>query len=263
MKVHTYEDLQQIELYHRMFGITLKASIYFIDGLLIDTGTIRKKKQLIPIFNAWDIDKVLLTHHHEDHSGLAYWLESEKKVPIYSHKLGVQKGTINSRLPFYRRVFWGPKKSYNPLETDETFSTKQYTWEVIHTPGHAKDHIALYNKEKGWLFGGDLYVQRRPKSMFSFESVPHLIQSLEKVLTYDFTTYICSHVGVIPNGYEVIAEKLSYLYFIQKKVLTLHKQGLSAVDIRKQLLPEHHLLHYLSFFDNSPIHLIRSIINEQ
>lgn len=263
MKVHTYEDMTQVELYNRMFGMTLKASIYFIDGLLIDTGTIRKRKQLIPLFKSWSIDKVLLTHHHEDHSGLAYWLGKEKGIPLYCHELGIEKGVNINRLPLYRRIFWGPKKPYQAKAVNRTFSTSNYTWQTIHTPGHAKDHLALYNKEKGWLFGGDLYVQRRPKSMFSFESVPELIQSLETVLTYDFTTYICSHVGMINNGRQAVEEKLSYLRALRDEILFLYEQGMTHTHIRKKLFPERHMIQYFSFFDNSPEHLIRSVINDE
>src|SRR5699024_5577183 len=186
----------------------------------------------------------------------------EKNLPIYSHQLGIAKGVAKTRLPFYRRVFWGPRKSYPAITISDTFVTNNYRWDIIHTPGHAKDHIALYNAEKGWLFVGDLYVQRQPKSMFSFESVPQLIRSLERVLTYDFATYICSHVGVIENGRQVIKDKLNYLQAVQGEILLLHEQGMTTSEIRRRLFPERHMIQYFSFFDNSPSHLIRSVINE-
>lgn len=263
MKLNIFEDLKQIEINNSMFGMTLKVSLFFIDGLLIDTGPIRKQKQLTERLDRLPIEQLVLTHHHEDHSGLAFWIQAKKQIPIYCHPLGVKKGNAKERLPFYRRVFWGPKKPYQAQPLEETLKTNQYTFQVIHTPGHAEDHIALYNVEKGWLFGGDLFVQRQPKSMFSFESVPKLIQSLEKILTYDFDVYICSHVGIIPNGYQVIKEKLSYLRSLRDKVVTLHEQGLTDQAIRKKLFPKRHMMHYLSFFDNSPMYIIRSVLYER
>src|SRR5690625_2932373 len=136
-----------------MFGMTLKVSLFFIDGLLIDTGPIRKQKQLTERLDRLPIEQLVLTHHHEDHSGLAFWIQAKKQKPIYCHPLGVKKGNAKERLPFYRRVFWGPKKPYQAQPLEETLKTNQYTFQVIHTPGHAGDHIALYNVEKGWLFG--------------------------------------------------------------------------------------------------------------
>lgn len=262
MQIKSYDDLTEIQLINRRFGMTLKVSLFLIDQLLIDTGTIRKKKQLLPLFKQKDIEQVIITHHHEDHSGLAYWLEQHKNVKIYGHSSGFALGQSTKRLPFYRRVFWGPKKPYEIVPLEKTFQTSNYTWDVIHTPGHAPDHIALFNREKKWMFGGDLYVQRQPKAMFSFESVPTLIRSLETLLTYDFSTYICSHVGVIPEGRQAIKGKLNYLKMMQENILTLHEAGLSVHHIRKKLLPERHPLHYLSFFDNSPNHMIRSVINK-
>src|SRR5690625_6821118 len=72
----------------------------------------------------------------------------------------------------------------SPIE--DVFHTENYEWDIIHSPGHADDHIALYNREKGWMFGGDLYVYSRPRSMYAFESLPILIDSLQNILTYDF-----------------------------------------------------------------------------
>jgi len=112
------------------------------------------------------------------------------------------------------------------------------------------------------MFGGDLYVQRQPKSIFSFESIPELIQSLQRILTYDFTTYMCSHVGIIPDGRKAIKGKLDYLLSIQDQVIYLHEKGWSFTEIKKKLFPGRHILHYISLFDNSPTHIIRSIIDE-
>lgn len=260
MKMTPHEDLIQVEVTNRMFGLTLLVSVYYMDGLLIDTGSIKKKDDLTPLFKEWDIDHVIVTHHHEDHTGLAYWLQEHKGVPIYSHPIGVEKSKPIESLPLYRRVFWGPRQPYDPAALTDSFRTRNYTWDIIHTPGHAKDHIALFNREKKWMFGGDLYVHPTPKSMFSFESVPQSIESLRKILTYDFDTYICSHAGIIPNGRRAIQHKLTYLLTIEEKVLALHEQGVSPQQIRKKLLPNRHPIHYLSFFENSPKHMINSII---
>src|SRR5699024_2703175 len=209
----------------------------------------KKKEKLVPLFKQWDLDGVILTHHHEDHTGMAYWIDKHKNIPIHMHQKGVEKGLKKGPLPLYRRIFWGERKAFHAQMIGPEFTTNSYTWDVIHTPGHAEDHLALLNKEKGWLFGGDLYVLANPKSMFSFESVPVLISSLEKVLTYDFDTYICSHVGVINDGRAAIKSKLAYLREIEGKVITLHKKGLKPKEIQKSLFPKIHPLHYLSFFE--------------
>lgn len=260
MRIKSIEDLVQVELLLSFAGQQLAVSVFFIDGLLIDTGPAKMKKQLIPIFNEWNINKVILTHHHEDHTGMASWIQKNKGIPIYIHELGIKNCEKRIRLPLYRKVFWGEGKPFQPVPLERVVKTPHYTWDVIYTPGHAHDHVVLYNREKRWMFGGDLYVQPNPKSLFSFESVPIMIQSLRKILTYDFDTYICSHAGVILKGKRAIEEKLHYLERIQQEVLALNKEGKSPYQIRRKLFPKRHPMNYLSFFDNSPQHIVNSIL---
>lgn len=260
MQIKHFDDLQQVEVIHRMAGQMMRISVYFIDGLLIDTGPSRKKEQLLPVFNDLPIDRVVCTHHHEDHTGLAYWLSEQKQLPIYMHALGKKICMKEAKMPLYRRLYWGERRKFQATEIGETLTTENYTWDVIHTPGHADDHISLYNREKKWMFGGDLYVHPTPKSMFGFESLPVMIASLEKLLTYDFDVYVCSHAGVIQEGRKAIEHKLSYLRKTQAEIRSLYGSGLDPRAIRKQLFPKKHRLHYLSLFENSPQHLIRSAL---
>lgn len=246
-----------------MFGLKLEVSTFMIDGLLIDTGPVKGKEKLVPIFQEWPIKQVVLTHHHEDHTGLAYWIQDHKNVPIYIHESGINICATEGKHPFYRRVFWGKRHPFQALPLGKMFQTPHYTWDVIHTPGHAYDHVTLFNREKKWMFGGDLYVHPKPKSMFVFESLPVMILSLQKILTYDFEVYICSHVGVIEEGRKVIERKLNYLQALQTEILSLYDQGMSAQEIRKRLFPKRHPMNYLSFFENSSKHLIHSVLEEK
>lgn len=260
MKMKSFEDLSQVEMTITRGGQKLLVSIFLIDELLIDTGPARSADYLIPLFQEWTFNNVVLTHHHEDHTGLANWIHSHKQVPIYIHESGIDICKEKAKLPLYRHLFWGARKPFEAKALPETLYTEKYSWEVIHTPGHADDHVALFNKEKGWLFGGDLFVQPTPKSMFRFESVPETIQSLRKVLAYDFDIYVCSHAGIIFEGKKAIKKKLDYLISQQQEILFLYNKGLSPKQIRKQLFPRRHPMHYFSFFENSPMHFIHSII---
>jgi len=260
MELKTYEDLMQAELTVSLGGQELLVSVFLIDGLLIDTGPSKSADYLVPVFEEWQMEHVILTHHHEDHTGLAHWLETNKQLDIYMHESGIEICQKKAKLPLYRHLFWGKRKPFHPKSLGNTFFTEHYSWEVIHTPGHADDHIALYNREKEWLFGGDLFVNPKPKSMFKFENVPEIIRSLRKVMTYEFDTYICSHAGIIFDGKKAIKKKLDYLISQQQAILFLYNKGLSPKEIRKELFPKKHPMHYLSFYENSPMHFIQSVI---
>src|SRR5699024_5551110 len=186
----------------------------------------------------------------------------EREVPIYMHPKGIELCEKKAKLPIYRQVFWGKRPPFKAEPVSDIFRTPEYTWETIYTPGHADDHIALYNREKGWMFGGDLFVMPKPKSMYRFESLPTLIRSLRKVLTYNFDVYIDSHAGILPDGKKRLQEKLRYLIQVQQEVLFLYNEGTSVSKIRKKLFPERHFMHYVSLFENSPKHMIRSIIHQ-
>lgn len=261
MGIKSFEDLLQAELTVTMGGQKLFVSVYLIDGLLIDTGPSRRGDFLIPLYEEWDIKDVIVTHHHEDHTGLAHWLQHHNQVSVHMHETGIAYCEKEAKLPLYRHLFCGKRKPFEAQILGKTFHTEHYAWEIIHTPGHAEDHVALYNREKGWLFGGDLYVNPKPKSLFKFESVPETIHSLRKILTYDFHTYICSHAGIIIEGKKAIKKKLDYLISQQQEVLYLYNKGLSPRQIREKMFPKRHPMHYFSLFENSPMHFIRSIVN--
>jgi len=235
--------------------------LYFVDGLLIDTGPRHAKKSLISIFQNLPISQVVLTHHHEDHIGLGSWLKTNLDIPIYIHETGIINCEKAVSIPFYRKVFWGQSEPFQPEAIPPIIETDLYKFEVIHTPGHAHDHNVLFNRDRGWLFSGDLFVVPHPKSMFSFESVPVLIRSIRKVLDYDFSTLYCSHAGVLVNGKQHLTSKLHYLEDIQGKVWNLHEQGMDAKEIQQELFPKMHSMHVLSGFENSPSHLVNSILN--
>lgn len=260
MQINKLEDLIQAEMTVKMGRQQIAVSVYLLDGVLVDTGPMRRKEELIPLYKDWELEKCVITHHHEDHTGLASWLQQHKQIPIYMHGTGVEICKKPGDHPLYRSLFWGERPAFQAEKIPQTFESNHYQWEVIHTPGHADDHIALYLPEKGWLFGGDVYVNTQPKSMYRFESVEKLIESLETLLSYDFDTYFCAHYGVLANGKKLLAKKLAYLVRVQEEILLLHEKGLSNKQIRQEMFPKRHMMHYVSFFENSPMHFIRSAI---
>lgn len=59
------------------------------------------------------------------------------------------------------------REPFLPLPLGRGFKTPHNNWDIIHTPGHTDDHIALYHQENKWIFGANSYVQAKSKSMFS------------------------------------------------------------------------------------------------
>lgn len=241
--------------------VSLNVYSFLVDGVLIDTGAPSLHKHFEEFIDESDFDQVMITHFHEDHTGCASYIQKTRKLPIYLSEKSVDSCTKRANYPLYRKFFWGKRTPFHADAIPDTFTSRHATWDVIDTPGHAFDHKAFLNRETGQLFTGDLFVNERTKVVLAEESIPTIIHSLERVLTYDFQEIFCNHAGFVAEGRKAIERKLEYLFNIQQTVLTLHEQGNSVEEIRKQLFPKQYPIIKLSRGEWDSIHIITSILD--
>ncbi|MGG1630740.1 MBL fold metallo-hydrolase [Rossellomorea sp. NRS-1567] len=255
--------IQSFKLNVQTMGQKMPVYIFRVDDVLIDTGPYSMKNEVRKIVKELPIQRVIHTHHHEDHTGNSSWIERFYSIPQWIHPLGVQKCSHSTKLPFYRAMFWHNRQAFHPFPLKEdVFKTAEHSFQIVHTPGHADDHIVLIDEEKGICFSGDLYLFHSPTSNFSFESVPDLIRSIDRTLQYSFQEVYCSHQGYLKQGRKLLEKKLAYLQNLQEAVMIAHLEGKTAKEIRKHLLPKNKLFQYISLFENSPVHTVKSIIKE-
>ena len=86
---------------------------------------------------------IVLTHHHADHIGGAQALKERLDLPIWAHEL-----TAN-RVPGVERILVDG-------EVLTLAGSPPMKLTVIHTPGHAKGHLCLYDAESRALICGDM-----------------------------------------------------------------------------------------------------------
>lgn len=240
----------------------MEVYVFFTDGMLVDTGPQSLLSEYIPFFEAHDIEKVVLTHYHEDHTGGAKWLQDYKQVPAYIHPLSVNICTYDGVYPHYRKSVWGHREGFAPQPLDYTFQSRTTNWEAIYTPGHADDHLVFLNPQTGTLFSGDLFVTARPKLMLREESVPVTIRSLKMILTYDFSDVFCCHQGYLKNGKEKFRQKLNYLENLRGEILHLHTEGRTIAEIQAKLLPIQAPIIEFSNHEWDSAHMITSVLND-
>ena len=65
--------------------------LYVVDGLVIDTGQHNMQKVVVELLKAKKLDQILLTHHHEDHTGNAFALGKGHQIAVSAHPLTVEK----------------------------------------------------------------------------------------------------------------------------------------------------------------------------
>ena len=239
----------------------LNVYCFLTDGVLIDTGAKSLEKEFRPFLDQQEIDQVMITHHHEDHTGGAAYLQRQGK-PIHMHELFIEKCQLKANYPLYRKVFWGSRSPFKAEPMPPTFTSKGATWGTIYTPGHAKDHMSFLNRDTGQLFTGDLYCKDRTKVVLRDESIPTQIDSLQRILLYDFGDVYCNHAGYLPNGRANLQRKLDYLLELQSKRVELHHQGLHPHQINKIIFPKKYPIIRFSSGEWDSIHMVTSVIKE-
>ncbi|WP_397540168.1 MBL fold metallo-hydrolase [Rummeliibacillus pycnus] len=241
-------------------GVTLNVYSYVTDGILIDTGGKRLQKQFAPFLLEQDYDQAWITHHHEDHTGGAAFIMETRNVPVFIHKMSIEEAKGKPDYPLYRQLFWGRRKAFEALPFSDTMKSRSATWDIIETPGHSNDHLAFLNRQTGQLFTGDLYVTPKTKVIMQDESIPTIINSLERVLTYDFEDVFCQHAGLVQNGRKLLIQKKEYLEDIQHQVLKLHDEGYSNKEIQQKLFPRKYPITTFSSGDWDSLHIIESVL---
>jgi glyoxylase-like metal-dependent hydrolase (beta-lactamase superfamily II) len=239
-------------------------AVYWVDGLLIDTGPFHVSSEIPAAFNEIKIAKIVNTHHHEDHIGNNIVFQNQN-IPIFAHRLAVplikNPSAWNDRLYDYQRLVWGEPPASNVQETENCINTSNRSFRVIHTPGHALDHICLLEEDKGWLFSGDLFLSEKVKMLRKDENVRQLMDSIRKLLTFDFEMIFCSSGSVFNNGHTRMEQKLNYWQELHEQSTRLFQEGWKATEIRDALLGPETIMAELTGGDFSKLNLIQSFLD--
>ncbi len=144
-------------------------------SIVIDPG---ESKQIIDLVksNEIDLEGILITHHHYDHTNGIEEILKYKKVEVF-----------------------GPKNNLNSItkrvKQNDVFNLIGLKFEVIETPGHTLDHIAFYclKDEKSILFCGDTLFSGGCGRVFE-GTYSQMYESLKKLSKLPEDTQIfCGH----------------------------------------------------------------------
>ena len=262
-KVGEQSNVRFINGFVSLGPVTLNVFCFEMDGVLIDTGAKSILHAFKPFFEEMDVDQVMITHNHEDHTGAAAYLQKHYHLPVFMNELSIPEGKEKASYPLYRKIFWGVRDPFQAVPIANTFDSRHATWDVIATPGHKEDHLSFLNRETGQLFSGDLYVHPRTKVILRNESIPTIINSLRKMITYDFGEMFCCHAGYVQDGKKALHKKLDYLTSFQEEVIHLHDKGWNEKEIQHKMLPKKYPITYLSRGEWNSSHMIRSILTEE
>lgn len=255
-------DVETLQFKFNFFENRFRICVYHVDGLLLETGPRRVRREVKKFAEEIQPRAIALTHFHEDHSGNAGLLSNQGRTPVWMGKRTAEILSDPPRIPFYRKLVWG---SIDPVrgEVGDVIETDRFRFRAIPTPGHSEDHIAWVEEEQGWAFTGDLFLGTRLHYGMREESLTDLAASIRRLLTFPIRTVFCSHAGVIPEGAKSLEKKLDFLDWLRDETFRLHRQGASSGEIASRLLKKQPGLVWFSRGELSPVHLIRSILREE
>jgi len=262
LDVTSFGPFTRIRLTRTLFGRPVHdVSAYLLDDLQIDTGPPTTARELVAWCRERPISRVVLTHHHEDHVGGAAALRHELGLPVQAPEGALPILLEGARVPLYRRAVWGRPKRFRAEPLGDQLEHGPYRFRVVPTPGHAFDHVCLFEEERGWLVSGDLYVHERVRYLRRIEDLWTHVESLRRALALEPGLLICAHAGVVEDACGALRRKIEWWEGLSERARELHREGHSLRRITRRLLGREGFLYGFSFGDFSKKNLVRALLH--
>ncbi|ARJ37866.1 MULTISPECIES: MBL fold metallo-hydrolase [Sporosarcina] len=243
---------------------------YLVEGengyTIVDTGDNTEEAKALwekVLCKGMKIEKVVITHAHPDHLGLAGWFQLNYGLPIWLSVKGYEE-ILKSRKTF-DEDYVNPMRSfairngaihyrddeaeiepYYKLDTyqfepDHIFETGSLLkigdglFEAIWTPGHAIDHYCFYERESGTIFVGD-HILRSMNPLVTSKHIndnplQEYMMSLDKVASYKTGIALPGHGKAIVSLPDRVAEmKVHYQKRWRQTFEAIGEEGKTAFD---------------------------------
>lgn len=265
-KVERFGPVMRIRMAPTFLGRPLLwVNVFWVEGLLIDSGCRHTVPDLLAAIEqeGLAIEQLVHTHTDEDHIAGTAALVRRYRVRPRVHPLGLKGLTIPEtakEMPFYRRFFWGVAEPSQGEALGDVVEAGPYRFRVLHTPGHAWDHVALWEEQEGWLFSGDLMLSPHLTRVRPVEEPGAALESLRTLAALPVRRLFCSHAGRVYENAEPLTAKLAFWERLRRESLALRSQGLSVSAITRRLLGNGGLMEFATRGDMSKQNLISGLL---
>jgi glyoxylase-like metal-dependent hydrolase (beta-lactamase superfamily II) len=184
------------------------------DVTVIDPGPALAKHIDAITESSENLARILVTHTHPDHSPGVKLLQDKIDIPAY----GFITKTTENQDPSFK-----PEKI---LFHGEVIKRDGYSLEVIHTPGHASNHLCYLLLEEKLLFTGD-HIMNGSTVVISPPdgNMQDYLDSLEKLKNYDLKNIAPGHGELLPNPHSVADWIIDHRLERENKVLNAIKEA--------------------------------------
>jgi glyoxylase-like metal-dependent hydrolase (beta-lactamase superfamily II) len=250
---------------------------------LIDTGPRTKRAQLALEaglgrlgYNPGDLERIVVSHAHVDHFGLASELVDLSGAQVLSHRwnertLGDYNADRERRTTFYGallrqasvpddimaavgratrgiRVYARPVGVEVALDEGDTLRLAHRDWQVLHTPGHAGGLVCLYESQSRTLLSSDhlladissnpVVEPPPPGETERLRSLALYRASLQRVATLGAARALPSHGPVIRDVTGLVDRRLAFHERRAGRVLATLRDGARTTwDVVQVLFP--------------------------
>jgi glyoxylase-like metal-dependent hydrolase (beta-lactamase superfamily II) len=232
-------------------------SAYLIDDVLVDTGFPHARGALLDAVRALRPRGVVVTHWHEDHAGSVPALAA-RGVPVAMHD--ATAAALRSRPPirFYRRFVWGwtPRLDAEPTPFDPA------PLELVPTPGHSDDHVAVWHPTRRLLVSGDLFLGVKVRIAHEHESPRALVASLRRAAALEPRLLLDAHRGPVYDAAAQLRAKADWTEETIARIEALGASGLGARAIVRRLFGGESLVGWVSGGEYSRRAFVRAVLSE-
>ncbi|MFL2810592.1 MAG: MBL fold metallo-hydrolase [Paracoccaceae bacterium] len=190
------------------------------------------------------ITHILITHSHIDHSPLSKLLKKKTGAKIYAFGNSFSgKSPIMQRLTDQGDLGGGEglDLDFEPdilIKDNENICNNEWSFEVIHTPGHLGNHVCFGLNEQNILFSAD-HVMGWATSLVSPPDgdLTQFMKSLKKLLKKDqYNKFFPGHGDIISNPKEIIDYIIGHRKMRESQILDeLKDLSLTATKLTKAI----------------------------
>jgi glyoxylase-like metal-dependent hydrolase (beta-lactamase superfamily II) len=260
-----------------------QVNVYLLEAeplTLVDTGPIMRgvEADLFAALrrtghDASELGRILITHVHADHMGLAARLREASGAEVVSHAsavehLGDYRGTAAKGMDFMLEAAplmglpaemlernremmtrWQDVAESvlvdRPVEEGDLLPAGRFPLRVYHTPGHSFEHVVYHQEEYGLLFSGDFLLDRitpnpdiyLPGLTDKTSGLPDYVENLERLRGLRVMQVFPGHGRCISDYRGRVAEVL--LHHDQRKryvAANLRGREMSVLELALELL---------------------------